>query len=215
MTTGTATVTPISEAKNPNMEKSVKRLKELEKSIDNLKEQVTKLEWDIGKNLSNIKDKALWQVAGHHKSFGEYVQTRFGFTRQTAWSYIEIATKLSREDAEELPITYQRQVVKIPDPEERQKLIEEVKKEKPTTRELAKTVDAKRKEIGLKTERVGFEGTVMLNQRLKPGVVAEGTWEESGEAWVARLELGGQVFEFKDYGQDVDPNWTLTLLEDE
>lgn len=178
----------------------------LEKKIDKLRGDAARTGWDIGKYLAEIYDRDLWQEG--FKSFGQYVRERFEFTKQTAFAFIDISRKFTREQAAELPLTALRLLVKVPDDEERAKLVDKVKEEKPTTRELASEVKVKREEAGLKTERAGMADTVALSGRLKPGKVSEGEWKSVRGTRVAEFEVGGQRFVLEDLKRQ---GWALKL----
>ena len=199
------------EAKKAEVE-AKKSLKTLETKIDKLRDQAIRVEWDIGSHLNDIYKKDLWQVAGA-KDFNAYVQERFGFTRQTAKSFMRIAEMFARDEVSDIPITSLRLIVTVPDPADREELVQQVREEKPTKKELAEVVKAKRAEAGLKTERAGFEGTVMVSQRLKPGIIAKGDWQTVRGKEVAQFELGGQVFQLEDHSSDgeAETTWVLKM----
>lgn len=202
---------PRESPKDPSEEKtaakSAKTLAALEAKIEKLRDEQQRVEWEIGSALKTIRQDDLWRATGT-KSFGEYVQLRFGFTTQTAKDFIAIAECFSREQAAKVKPTHLRLLTRVPSDEERAKLYSEVASSPDlTVRELADKVQVQRKEAGLRTERGGYEGTVLVNVRLAVGPVATGKWTEakarSGKTKrVARFELGSSSFLLEDLGED-------------
>lgn len=187
--------------------KVAKRLTDLSKKIEDLKVAQVRTEYEIGRCLNEIAADDLWRADGDFKSFHAFVQSRFGFTRQTAYAYMAIVEKFTREEASTIPIGALRLLVTIPDDGDRKKLVEMVQKEKPTFRELADTVKANRVEAGLKTDRKGLENTVLVSSRLKVGVVTEFKWKEArGKAGskkrIASFNIGEATFILEDLGDD-------------
>lgn len=187
-------------------QKAAKKLAELEGRIDELKASSGRLEWDIGKHLLEIHGTDLWQVSGGFKSFIDYVEKRFEFTRQTARSYMRIAETFQREEASELPLGTMHLLSKVPDEEERRELVERAKKEKPSFRDLAAEVKTKREEAGLNTARAGMEDTVHIAARIKIGdVVGEGSWSQTkgkNPKRRAHFHVGGALLELEDLGEE-------------
>lgn len=180
----------------------------LEAKIERLRHEQQRVEWEIGSALKVIRQDDLWRATGA-KSFGEYVQLRFGFSATTAKDFIAIAECFSREQASKVGPTHLRLLTKVPTDEDRAKLYAELERHPETTvRELADKVSARRSEAGLKTERGGFEGTVLVNARLQVGLVAQGKWateksRSSGkERRVGRFSIGSSEFVFEDLGAD-------------
>ena len=186
--------------------KSAKKLEELEGKIDELTSSVGRIEFDVGKYLSEIYKIDVWQV-GDYKSFNDYVVKRFDFTKQTARALMRISEIFTREEASEIPVSQLKLLVTIPDEleDERRALIEKVKKDQPTFRELAEDVKAKRAEAGLDTQRSGMEDGVHLACRLKYGVVCEGEWKATRGKTpkrVGRFEVGDVAFVVEDLGDE-------------
>ena len=188
--------------------KAAKTLASLEAKIEKLRDEQQRVEWEIGSALKTIRQEDLWRATGA-KSFGEYVQLRFGFTNQTAKDFMAIAECFSREQAAKVKPTHLRLLTRVPSDEERARLYSEVAKEPEiTVRELADRVSATRKEAGLRTVRGGYEGTVLVNARLAVGPVATGKWttakaRTSGSTKrVARFEIGSSSFLLEDLGDD-------------
>lgn len=190
---------------------AVQQLENIEKKIDTLLGDAGCIEWDIGKHLNEIWRNDLWQAAAGpddagYKSFTDYVTKRFDFTKQTARAFMRIADHFSREEASAIPLGHLRLLVSIPDDEARQELVKKVREEDPMTfRELASHVKAKRQELGLETSRAGMEGTVLLNARLKPGVVFEGKWKKGrgkNAKRTAKFEIGEHSLTVEDLGDE-------------
>ncbi len=190
---------------------ALKTLETIEAKIETLLGDAGCIEWDIGKYLTEIWNKDLWQVAAGpedagYKSFSDYVTRRFEFTKQTARAFMRIAEHFSREEASEIPLGHLRLLVSIPDKDARQELVDLLKEEEDMTfRQLADHVKAKRQELGLQTERAGMEDTVLLNVRLKPGKVAEGKWKTTkgkNAKRTARFELGDHALTIEDLGAE-------------
>lgn len=187
-----------------------KKLAALEKKVDQLRSDAGRIEWDIGQHLTEIHANNLWQATGEFKSFAEYVKARFEFTKQTATAFMKIAQGFKREDASKIDLGHLRLIVSIP--EENKDVREELTKrvleapEKPTYRELAAEVKAKRAELGLVTERAGFEGTVLISGRFKPGVIAEGEWRPGPEGgkvqYRGQFEIGDSTLVIEDLGEE-------------
>lgn len=182
-----------------------KKLSAIEKKIDGLRSDAGRIEWSIGGHLKEIYDRDLWQAGGEYKSFEEYVKGRFDFTRQTARAFMLISEHFSKEEAAEIPLTHLRLLVSIPDEEARRQMVDLAKEQDLTCRELAAQVKAKRAELGLDTQRAGMEDTVLVNVRLKPGVVAEAEWKKvRGKAGKrnGRFMLGDNAFVIEDLGAE-------------
>lgn len=182
-----------------------KKLTAIEKKIDGFRADAGRIEWNIGKHLKEIYDRDLWQASDDYKSFEEYVKSRFDFTRQTARAFMLISEHFTREEASEIPLTHLRLLVSIPDEKARREMVDLAKEQDLTCRELAAQVKAKRAELGLDTQRAGMEDTVLVNVRLKPGVVAEAEWKKvRGKAGKrnGRFQLGDNTFVVEDLGDE-------------
>lgn len=194
-----------------------KTLAQYDKQIEDLQKNSAKVAWEIGQLLSEVNERGLWQEGGY-KSFAEYVSHRHKFTKQTARSFIAISKTFSKEEAGELNRGALRLLVTIEDDDVRAGLAKWVREEKPSHRELADAVKAKRAEAGLNTSRAGFEGTILVNTRLKPGVIAEGGWRNrkatktKPAARVGKFELGDNEFVVEDLG---DEGFTVHLIDPE
>lgn len=186
---------------------AIQKLEAIEGKIDELRADAGCIEWDIGKHLREIYDRDLWQAGGKYKSFKDYVQQRFEFTQQTARAFMRISEHFTRDEAQGIPLGHLRLLANIPDDDARQEMVDLVKEkgDDMTFRDLAAQVKAKRAELGLNTERAGMEDTVLLNVRLKPGVVAEGEWKTAkrkNAKRTATFELGDNKIDLEDHGDE-------------
>ena len=184
--------------------KAKKMLAQIEGEIDELLGDAGCIEWDVGGKLLDIYQKDLWQESGEFGSFAEYVRSRFDFTKQTARAFMRISQHFSRKEASKIPLGHLRLLVSIPDDDARKEMVDRVKKEDMTFRVLADHVKAKRAELGLQTERAGMEDTVLLNVRLKPGIIAEGEWKKFGRGKnakrSAKFDIGDHTLVIQDLG---------------
>lgn len=190
-------------------EKALKELAKREKRIDSLKSQSNQSKWEIGKELSEIYRRNLWQASGEsaYRSFRDYCVKRFEFTPQTAMSFLLIAESFTKDEAGQIAMGAMRLLVKVPDEDDRKNLAAEAGQL--TQRELAEKVRTLREEAGLNTSRAGHEGTVGISVRLKPGVIAEGSWTEKRKKTTAEFEIGGKKFVMEDHDNST---WTLRLV---
>jgi hypothetical protein len=164
-------------------------LKGLETRIDEARTSKVVADWEIGHHLSEIHRRDLWQASGDYTSFVDYAEKRFEIGKDTAWAYLRIAETFSREQATELSITQLWHLARVPDEKDRARLLNDVKAGKySTTRQLADAVKTKRAEAGLKTERNGLQGTVLVHSREVVGVIAEGE--------LKKTRNGGRMFSF-------------------
>lgn len=195
-----------------------KRLKEINSEIQELKKDIASAGWDIGNHLAEVLDRDLWK-AGEFKNFDEYVEREFKFTPQNAREMVRVARAIPRTQIGDLHFTHLRLISKIPDAEEREKLLEEAKKSKPSKRELAEKVKEKREEAGLSTERKGMkkreaetktENTVLVSARLEPGEVASGRWSKY-ERGIGRgkFKIGESTFLLETNGKE---GFTVSLV---
>lgn len=167
-------------------------LDRITKRIQELRVDFSVNAWEIGTALREIHDRDLWKA--RYGSFHEYVEQQCGFGYGTARDFIQIAKAFTVEEVRSLPVASVRMVAKAPEGD-RKALLEKVREERPTTRELAEQVKTKRAEAGLETERRGLAGTVVVNARLKPGVVTTciGTKTPTGRM-VFTFSIGEQTF---------------------
>lgn len=181
--------------------KAQKQLEGLTKKIE--KELATQAgsAWRIGKHLAEVYNNDLWKVdvGEDYKSFADFAQRRFQFGKDTARGYLRIAETFGEKEASQMSVSRLWWLARVEDAEERAKLVAQVKSgELRTVRDLIDAVKVKRAEVGLQTERHGFEGTVALSGRFKAGmVVAEGEFKPlSGKTktLVFAFGLGGQSF---------------------
>ncbi len=185
--------------------KAKKMLGQIEGEIVELLGNAGCIEWDIGGKLLDIYQKDMWQQSGEFSSFADYVRGRFDFSKQTARAFMLISKHFSRKEASKIPLGHLRLLVSVPDEDARKKLVDRVKKEDMTFRELADHVKATRAELGLQTERAGMEGTVLLNVRLKPGVIAEGGWKMGRGKNAKRsgsFSVGDHILVIEDLGDE-------------
>lgn len=181
--------------------KAKKALDDACKTIDGELDSQAGSAWRIGKVLSEVYRRDLWQsdLGESYKSFSEFAKRRFNFGKDTARGYLHIAETFTEGEAKEFSVSRLWWLARVEDKKERDKLKKQVKAGKlGTVRELIDAVKVKRAEAGLKTERKGLEGTVALSGRIKEGsVVAEGEFKKRGKSskLVFHFELGGQTFE--------------------
>lgn len=149
--------------------------------------------WEIGVELQSVVGHELWRAL--HQSFAEYVETRLGFSAQTARDFMAVAKAFRREELSGLSITSLRLLAKVPEGAARDALIERARSGT-KTRELAQEAKSSRAAAGLATERRGLKG-VLVNFRAEAGPVAEGELRGRGRLRRAKLELGGHTFELE------------------
>ncbi len=194
--------------------KKAQQLQEIEEKIQKLHAEATRVDWQIGSHLRVIREKDLWRPTGA-ASFAEYVEMKFDFSYQSACDYMNVAGYFSRERAEKIGGTNLRILSHMANDEVREKMAKWVEQEEPTTRQLTERLKQERKALGQQTTRKGakFEGTVLVNARLKVGPIFDGKWKTGtvrGDAKKtlrrARFKIGDVDFVLDDYGNDAQGN---------
>lgn len=210
-----ANVLPLGSEKGKTAPSPKAQLDSLEKTIDRLIGEGGVVQWQIGKSLTTIFQDDLWQI-GDYESFSHYVETRWDFTRQTAQAYMRIAATFTEKEAADFGLSELALLSKVKDDDERQKLVDRVRKEEPSFRELAEMVKEARQKNGDKTERAGLEGSIALSGRLKVGVIGEGGWKSRNGKMYFEIEIGGARFRVEDIPEEpkkkIDGGWVVKLL---
>ena len=178
----------------------------LEAKVDSLRKEGARVEWALGQALNEIRSKDLWRAAGTKDepfgSFADYVTSRFGFTRQTAENYINIATTFTQEDSAKLGPHALSLIAKVTNDGDRKKLLKETIDKGLTRSAITERIAKIREDNGeAPKSRGGYENKIRVHAWVEAGEVAAGEWRELRGNRTAVFELGGAKFELIDFGK--------------
>jgi hypothetical protein len=173
------------------VEKSPEKIEEGKKRTERiieLRRQSSVIAYDIGVELKEINEQALYKHTGH-KDFKEYCEKELDYTRAMAYRYMSL-TALDREDTLKLGVTKSHVVVSAPE-RERETLLDMAKNDA-TRKEMEDYLKKGKQSVPTEnvTPKITLVGRVQEGEMFVPWTNDEGkaTTVEDEEA-VATVEL--------------------------